>query len=736
MKLLFVSWRRIAMMLTFACLVSLTLSSVELRSVGLFFLDWKQILAVGSPPDVGITILDLSNLKENGGHNQEKISSDDLKIIIEQISQVRPKFILVTFSATELKVADVPQFAKDLSTVPNLYFLGNNTVIRADHLMTMPRFKPGPEYLWLLLTHDTEIDSVSRRILTSYDLEKKNLNDDFEDIRSLWGHVNDPKSFSADFIYKGARQVFMRIWPWHDYGRTPISSARIEPAVLQKLTNRLVILDTSDMYSLNGTPNILGRVPGISSSDLGYNLMPAGTLVATYLTNFLVNVYVKTPSATSNFIWTFLGLVVLLGSLVFAPVKKSFWMSSLVLIIYSFLGLLVFYFGSWNFDTGKVLLSGLAMQYLILPYRYLKRIRQLDAEAFAEKALVIQQKLNNRILVKAAVTDSTLRTAGKVAHDIRSPLTALNFANSLLKKQNTQELRDLISAAVRRIEDISNDLSRAYSEKTLPSLTAVNLLVAIKELTATYQFVDSKIVFIYNIPEDIFAHWPLLSLQRSVSNLINNSIEACAAVNQDPVIKISAKIDEDRIKILFADNGPGVANENIAKIFNEGATFGKVGGKGLGLIQVRHDLASIGGLIRYIPADGGATFEISLPTDMSKLALKISRTVLVVESRQSSSLVTNLPTKDFQVFRFSDFKSAEPFVKGQDLKSLTLILDLTLEGSDETAFDFLDNFTSSSFYKIILCSSIEEDSRISSLANSRGAVLVSRASLNNYSFHF
>ncbi|WP_407279241.1 ATP-binding protein [Aromatoleum evansii] len=103
-------------------------------------------------------------------------------------------------------------------------------------------------------------------------------------------------------------------------------------------------------------------------------------------------------------------------------------------------------------------------------------------------------------------------------------------------------------------------------------------------------------------------------MQQVVMNLVQNACDATAG-RADPRLDIRAERSDGRVRILFHDNGPGLAAEILDRIFDPFFTTKPVGmGTGLGLaisygIVERHG----GRLSAANHPDGGALFTVELP---------------------------------------------------------------------------------------------------------------------------
>lgn len=624
------------------------------------------------------------------------------------------------------------ELSSKLEAISQLYVLSNRTIMKGQSFEYHKTFKVFPNPLLLVLTQDTQIDMVSRRIVTYFDLERRGLNEDFNVAKKFSTNVSSVALFKDDFPYLETRQVYMKVWPWFHFNETILSSASLGEELASSLKDKVVILGTSGIYSMNSIPSLMRRMNFSTELKMSANYWPASHLVATYLTNIVSGEYVRQPKVIEEWAWIFLCALLFFCSLVFTPVTEAFWISSLVLALYIFIGLVVFRLGSLNFDTGKLLVIGIVTQYVVLPLRYLRRIRRLDREKHQKQQEIIEERLKSRALVKAATMESVLRMVGQVSHDIRSPLMALQVANSLMKNQVSDDLRDLVDNATMRIRSISEDLFQRYKTKGSEiSEVETNLSSALGELIASYQKVHATAHFSLNIPPEIKAQWPLYSIQRSFSNLVNNSLDACYAKNIVPEIRISAEVVDDRIHIYNNDNGPGIPSQIVPKLFKEGATFNKLHGTGLGLYQVQRDIELIGGTISYISNDKGACFEISVPKMLEAVKFVVSPLVVIVESSEFSRVMSSVFQKSgAEVVTFSDIQSAKRFLTTKNAdKKVTLICDLLFPNQEETGFDLIDACETKQLYKAVLCTSLTDNLEIQEMANKRGALLVRRSFL-------
>lgn len=102
-------------------------------------------------------------------------------------------------------------------------------------------------------------------------------------------------------------------------------------------------------------------------------------------------------------------------------------------------------------------------------------------------------------------------------------------------------------------------------------------------------------------------------------NLIQNAFDAIQTV-ENPMLTINISQDQQQVHVVIKDNGKGIGDENLVKIFDPFYTTKAVGaGTGLGL-YISYGLATEqchGDLKACNHEEGGAQFTLSLPLEMS-----------------------------------------------------------------------------------------------------------------------
>lgn len=217
----------------------------------------------------------------------------------------------------------------------------------------------------------------------------------------------------------------------------------------------------------------------------------------------------------------------------------------------------------------------------------------------------------------------TLSVVGKMAaataHEIKNPLTTIQgFIQLFMQKpgKRVSELKEhfeLLLDEINRINKIiTNFLQLARPRKPEPTrLNPQSLLLntlKLVESEATYRNVKLILDKTVDLPE---IYGDADQLKQVLLNLIQNAIQACPLGG---CVKVTGRVSDDsRLHISIEDNGDGIPDEFVEKLFQPFFTT-KETGTGLGLPISRRIIEDHGGEIEVDRSDlGGAKFTIKLP---------------------------------------------------------------------------------------------------------------------------
>lgn len=122
-----------------------------------------------------------------------------------------------------------------------------------------------------------------------------------------------------------------------------------------------------------------------------------------------------------------------------------------------------------------------------------------------------------------------------------------------------------------------------------------------------------------NVPKEIPVFGSPGQIQQVIINLVQNASDATEGL-PEPKLTITSDVNEEEIIILFRDNGPGISEQAMSKIFDPFYTTKPVGkGTGLGLSISYGIIERHGGKLSVSNApEGGAEFKLCLPRSIKK----------------------------------------------------------------------------------------------------------------------
>jgi len=219
-----------------------------------------------------------------------------------------------------------------------------------------------------------------------------------------------------------------------------------------------------------------------------------------------------------------------------------------------------------------------------------------------------------------------------IAHDIKTPFNAILGFSGLLqddfdnfnndeKKTFIKNINDAAEITFKLLENLL-EWSRSQTGKIIINPEKIDLSLLINDtisfLKPTAEKKSIQIHSDVNYNTTVFADINMITT--TIRNLISNAIKFSFP---NGLIKISAKNIDNFIEISIIDNGIGISNEDLSKIFKLDAHFKKEGtaheqGTGLGLILCKEFVEKNGGWIWAESEPGtGSSFKFTLPKEKS-----------------------------------------------------------------------------------------------------------------------
>jgi PAS domain S-box-containing protein len=250
----------------------------------------------------------------------------------------------------------------------------------------------------------------------------------------------------------------------------------------------------------------------------------------------------------------------------------------------------------------------------------------LDAEGkpagviISVRDVTTEKKLEQQIIQSERLA-AMGQMIGGFAHELNNPLTSILGMAELLQDGDVSEAArkqvSILHKEARRAAEIVQNL-QYFARPPAPGKSQVNLneLVQRTVQMQAYPLRKSNITVDF-LPEPAI---PAIvadpnQLMQVFLNLLLNAEQAIRESREKGTIRVRIGRKPDSVWIVFQDDGPGIAPDNLAHIFDPFFTTKRPGrGTGLGLSICKTVLREHGGNIEATSAPGGgAVFTITLP---------------------------------------------------------------------------------------------------------------------------
>ncbi len=216
-----------------------------------------------------------------------------------------------------------------------------------------------------------------------------------------------------------------------------------------------------------------------------------------------------------------------------------------------------------------------------------------------------------------------------VSHELRTPVTAVRSAAETLQnaaagdpvaarafigiiERNAERLHDLV-------EDLL-DLSRIESRGLKLNIEALEVDRVYDQVLSLFSERAAKRGTVLENEADEELPRVLAdrrALEHVLTNLVDNAVKYCP----NSTIRLRAIAHEDSVELLVEDNGPGIEQRHLPRLFErfyrvDAGRSREVGGTGLGLSIVKHMVEAMGGSVHVESAPNvGTKFGVVLKSD-------------------------------------------------------------------------------------------------------------------------
>jgi len=241
------------------------------------------------------------------------------------------------------------------------------------------------------------------------------------------------------------------------------------------------------------------------------------------------------------------------------------------------------------------------------------------------------REANEKLTALSVQKDAFL---SQISHELRTPMTSIRAFSEILMEGGalTVNERDRYSAIIHdetirltRLLDDLLDLSVLENGQVTLNPQPGNLHDMIdRAVSSTGTAAGAGRLRVLRDPaaENLMLVTDTDRLSQVFINLISNAQKYCDAAHPELRIRVR-QTSRAGVAVDFIDNGSGIAKHSQTIIFEKFSRLSDrnaAGGAGLGLAICREIMARLGGAITYLPGQGGAAFQVTLPLRLTRAA--------------------------------------------------------------------------------------------------------------------
>lgn len=255
-------------------------------------------------------------------------------------------------------------------------------------------------------------------------------------------------------------------------------------------------------------------------------------------------------------------------------------------------------------------------RYLTKPWNDLELHNSIKNAFDAYKAKI---DLRNKVAELEKTNDELNRFIYSISHELRAPLVSAMGIVNLVKMEglynSSGEYWSLIETCSNKLDYyIQKTLQYYKNNKTAAENISIDFNQLIPGLIDLYAYTDKETTFTVDIDQKEEFFGDAFRIEVILGNLISNAIKYQKETEVNKKVNIHIEVRKELAEISITDNGMGILNEHLEKIFTQFFKSKVNHGSGLGLFIVKEALDKINGRIAVSsdPAEG-TTFKITIP---------------------------------------------------------------------------------------------------------------------------
>ena len=227
--------------------------------------------------------------------------------------------------------------------------------------------------------------------------------------------------------------------------------------------------------------------------------------------------------------------------------------------------------------------------------------------------------LKNKIAELEKTNDELNRFIYSISHELRAPLVSVIGIVNLVKMENlyhsSGEYWSLVETCSNKLDYyIQKTLQYYKNNRTQSADSLIEFKPLTTELIDLYSYANRDTQFTTNVNQTVPFTGDLFRIEVIMGNLISNAIKYQKSNEVNKKVNIDINVTPEFAEITITDNGVGILNEHLEKIFTQFFKSKNHHGSGLGLFIVKEALTKIDGRIAVNSSiDHGTTFKITIP---------------------------------------------------------------------------------------------------------------------------
>ncbi|WP_432709930.1 ATP-binding protein [Pedobacter sp.] len=260
--------------------------------------------------------------------------------------------------------------------------------------------------------------------------------------------------------------------------------------------------------------------------------------------------------------------------------------------------------------------NGHIYRYLTKPWNELELHNTIKNAYDAYKA---KTDLRDKVAELEKTNDELNRFIYSISHELRAPLVSVMGIVNLVKMEDlyysSGEYWGLVDTCSNKLDYYIQKTLQYYKNNKIESdQSEIDFNQLVEDLIQLNSYADKETKFTVSIEQDHVFVGDAYRIEVILGNLISNAINYQKVNEPNKKVDIHVSVTPEMAEISVNDNGIGILEEHLEKIFAQFFKAKNHHGSGLGLFIVKEALDKINGKIAVKSnATEGTTFKIKIP---------------------------------------------------------------------------------------------------------------------------